>query len=374
MAVDLVEVADNRINQYLHWLERTRIEDEHINEMFATEDGDNQDVNDMLATADRDKVSEFDILKYDRYMLRLATKQNKLDKIKEIVKRYKDRPDDKKLLFENLIDFQGIRNQDEGEFRSPLHIAAAHGNHNIVEFLLDNGADVDEIDSEDMTPLTFAVIKGLMADKVNSEKYIETIRLLINSGAIVNLITFPYDTSLYRDVRPDGVKLPQNGHEVIEMLKMKMDRPGETHRNTIYHILNNAHTAHMPKVIAPPERPKHDLPNKDYRTTPKVGLPDHVRKAIAAERKTRQTDDSDPSSSEDENDDLHHAADKLRTAWLRRRRRRQRKSRKPSAAQGKKQETHRKKKGKKRKSRKAKSRVKGKKSQKKSRKNTRKRH
>lgn len=366
MAVDLVEVADNRINQYLHWLEdpldpenpESTIEDEHVNEMFATED--------------RDKVSKFELLKYDRYMLRLATKQNKLDKIKEIVKRYKDRPDDKKLLFENHIDFQIIRDQHEGEFRSPLHIAATHGNHNIVKFLLDNGADVDEVDSEDMTPLTFAVIKGLMADKVNSEKYIETIRLLINSGAIVNLIAFPYDTSLYRDVRPDGVKLPQNGHEVIEMLKMKMDRPGETHRNTIYTILNNAHTAHMPKVIAPPEPPQRDLPKKDYRTTPKVGLPDHIQKAIAAERKTRQTDDSDPSSSEDENDDLHHAADKLRTAWLRRRR--QRKSRKSSAAQGKNQETHRKKKGKKRKSRKAKSRVKGKNSQKKSRKNTRKRH
>ena len=44
--------------------------------------------------------------------------------------------------------------------QTPLHIASAYNKGNIIEFLLDKGADIEKQDKASLTPLLIAVQHG----------------------------------------------------------------------------------------------------------------------------------------------------------------------------------------------------------------------
>jgi ankyrin repeat protein len=80
---------------------------------------------------------------------------------------------------------------DEGnfvDFTTPLHIAAFKGNVDIAELLINKGASVNALATNNETPLHWA------ADRGNSE----TVALLIEKGASVNALTTSNETPLHR--------------------------------------------------------------------------------------------------------------------------------------------------------------------------------
>lgn len=56
---------------------------------------------------------------------------------------------------------------------TPLHVAAKSGNHSIVHFLLQSGADVNALDISGLTPLYLAVESG----------HVQTVCILLQAGA-----------------------------------------------------------------------------------------------------------------------------------------------------------------------------------------------
>ena len=148
----------------------------------------------------------------------------------------------------------------KNELRYPLHIAASEGKPEIVKYLLDNGVEVDAEDEfrDGVTPLSIALIKGLMANKRDSKQYLQTISLLLERGAKVNNIVFPYDGS---EVIGDGIDLTdgdftgEDGDGAMAIAREAEDRPGENHRMEIYNLLNNARSEEMPVVMPNPEAP-----------------------------------------------------------------------------------------------------------------------
>jgi ankyrin repeat protein len=60
---------------------------------------------------------------------------------------------------------------------SPLHLACEIGNIEIVQLLLENGADIDVLDNYFMTPLHYA----------SNRNHFKTIKLLIKHKAKINV-------------------------------------------------------------------------------------------------------------------------------------------------------------------------------------------
>ena len=67
----------------------------------------------------------------------------------------KDNQDSSDTVIENLCAYKG----DENGF-TPLHWACLGGDVKIVEFLLDNRADIDAVNNRGEPPIFWAVIKG----------------------------------------------------------------------------------------------------------------------------------------------------------------------------------------------------------------------
>lgn len=77
------------------------------------------------------------------------------------------------LLIENGAD---VNFADECEFRTSLMLASRHGHTEIVKLLIEHGADVNAGDDYDATSLTRAAEAG----------HIEVVKLLIENGANPN--------------------------------------------------------------------------------------------------------------------------------------------------------------------------------------------
>lgn len=127
-----------------------------------------------------------------------------------------------------------IRNfnvNQHGQFEYPLlHRACYHGYLEIIELLIDNGADINILDKFNMTPLS-SIIDGnennwfeciellikkgailkedILIEAVRNEIYIEVIKLLLDNGADVDYIdcngdkaiNYAYDKNLYETIK-----------------------------------------------------------------------------------------------------------------------------------------------------------------------------
>ena len=79
-----------------------------------------------------------------------------------------------KLIINYISDINDNYNYD---FMSPLHLACEIGNIEIVQLLLENGADIDVLDNYFMTPLHYA----------SNRNHFKTIKLLIKHKAKINV-------------------------------------------------------------------------------------------------------------------------------------------------------------------------------------------
>ena len=192
------------------------------------------------------------------------------------------------------------------ELRDPLHIVASNGNYEIVEYLLDNGARVDDLDYGETTPLTLAVIKGLMANKIDSERYLKTISLL-ERGALVNDIWLPgYDEDPYKPEEFSADVFPRTNlaaDAAVNIARMAEDLPGENHRRDIYYLLNNAHAEELLIVLPIPESPLAAAPAPPASASaymPSVGVPvlSPSSKKEKSKNKSRKSSSSSSSSSD----------------------------------------------------------------------------
>ncbi|UCH66470.1 MAG: ankyrin repeat domain-containing protein [Ignavibacterium sp.] len=75
----------------------------------------------------------------------------------------------------------------------PLHWAALSGNVDVVNFLLDNGAEINAVDAQQMTPLHWAAWQGQL----------EVTKVLVTRGAEINEISRSSQTPLDRAIN-DG--------------------------------------------------------------------------------------------------------------------------------------------------------------------------
>ncbi len=123
-----------------------------------------------------------------------AVKEGKIEKLR-----------DYKTSVNNCLDWYDMDNKGF----SPLHVAVAKGESRIVEFLLDQGANIDISTSKmpmfALSPLHFAVIKENK----------EIIKLLINRGADINY--YPHD-GLYFYAPPLLNAVVQGNYEIARIL------------------------------------------------------------------------------------------------------------------------------------------------------------
>ena len=96
----------------------------------------------MVEAAQTNQESDSEEMTYGEYMLQSA-RLGELDAIKEC------------LAEEVPINFQ-----DEEAGNSALHLASANGYKEIVEYLLDNGAEINQLNKSKNTPLHWAALLG----------------------------------------------------------------------------------------------------------------------------------------------------------------------------------------------------------------------
>ena len=93
-------------------------------------------------------------------------------------------------IVQYLIDQGADVNAKDDTGNTPLHRAAANGNNEAVKFLVSRGADVNAKSSNSGTPLHLAAL-------LNSD--VETVKFLVSMGADVNAAyadgTTPFDAA-----------------------------------------------------------------------------------------------------------------------------------------------------------------------------------
>lgn len=99
--------------------------------------------------------------------------------------RYGDLDTLKQKLSDPGVDINGINEKKFGHKRTLLHIAAASGKTHVVNYLLQNGADVNSSDSFKRTPLFFAA---------RNDEY-EILKILLGAGADRTMIDVKGNTA-----------------------------------------------------------------------------------------------------------------------------------------------------------------------------------
>ena len=110
---------------------------------------------------------------------------------------------------------------------TPLYIAARNGHINIVQALIDAGADLNQVNNLDQTPLYFAIY--------NNQSRIAS--LLITAGADVNLSDLQSNTPLHFATRWNNIDLVR---------QLTCARADASSRN-----VNNESALHVARLLAP---------------------------------------------------------------------------------------------------------------------------
>lgn len=95
----------------------------------------------------------------------------------------------------NILLGSGIKvNIANGKGISCLHEAAVSGNKEMVLFLIEKGADINQRNDEGFTPFLWGLCANVWEKDI--PKYLETLKVLVESGADVNAITNNAETAL----------------------------------------------------------------------------------------------------------------------------------------------------------------------------------
>ena len=96
-----------------------------------------------------------------------------------------------------------------------LHLAAGEGRHKVVKMLIDNGADVNAMNSWNETPLNYVVshLKNSpeIIDIKNKEDFLEVIKILCKNGANVN-------AKNDHDCSPVDIALEHEDYKLLHLL------------------------------------------------------------------------------------------------------------------------------------------------------------
>lgn len=133
----------------------------------------------------------------------------------------------------DLLNDGADPNQRDRYDYTPLHWAAYEGQVDVAKLLLDHGADINALEYTKSTPLALAVDRG----------YVDMVKLLLDKGANPNTADKDGWTPLHYAVR-NG-----NSEIVIALLEHHADihaRTGDTHQTP----LELAHVNNRPEVAA----------------------------------------------------------------------------------------------------------------------------
>jgi len=89
----------------------------------------------------------------------------------------------KKEIVEFLINKGANINDKDIKGSTVLHLAVSGGSKELVEFLLSKGMDINARDSKGNTPLQHAILNYVMTYDIN---FLESVKFLINKGANIN--------------------------------------------------------------------------------------------------------------------------------------------------------------------------------------------
>jgi ankyrin repeat protein len=115
---------------------------------------------------------------------------------------------------QQLISLVNINEGTSDNGNTPLHYAAAFSNSQIIQFLIDNGADINATNNSGFTPLHVALLR-VIEDNNNT---LPLIQLLIDEGAHVNTQAesgmTPLDCALVLNKLPAMQLLIDNGADI----------------------------------------------------------------------------------------------------------------------------------------------------------------
>jgi len=125
---------------------------------------------------------------------------------------------------------ENVNNCDMDHQYSPLHYACKFGNIKIIQYLVENGAELDTIDKYGRTPLCFAAENG----------HINIVKYLLKLGAQIR-----FDGFLYMDTPIPWAA--RNGHlEIVKLLveqeKLDVKTPDRYHKYIIHYAAQSGNT------------------------------------------------------------------------------------------------------------------------------------
>ena len=129
----------------------------------------------------------------------------------------------KYLLQENLVDDINCLGS---EYETPLHKATKNGRKEVVEYLVDNGANLNAKNANDQSPIHLLTqVRKPNLHNVSSQKLVEIVNILVDKGANINQKDSNDDSPLLL-VLQNAINFPAKGikEKGLEIAKVLIEK------------------------------------------------------------------------------------------------------------------------------------------------------